>query len=193
MNKKHHLKEKLQESKNPNADQCEAQEEHASDTLEQPAIAEIEKLTAERDEWKNKAHLLAADMENLRKRVTIDMEKNAKYANTSFAKDLLPVADGLDKALEHAHKELDHAGENPFLTNMIAGIELVKKQLSDGLKKHNIEKMNSLGQIFDPNFHQVISQIDDPSQPAGTIVEEMQTGYMIGDRVLREAMVIVTK
>lgn len=190
MNKKHHLKEKLQEQ----VHQTPAEETTQHDESEtQNTGAEIEQLTAERDDWKNKAQHLAADMENLRKRVTIDMEKNAKYANTSFAKDLLPVADGLDKALQHAHKELDESGENPFLKNMIAGIDLVQKQLASSLKKHNIEKMDSLGKVFDPNFHQVISQVDDPSKPAGTIIEEMQTGYMIGDRVLREAMVIVAK
>ena len=203
MSKKHHLKEKLQEQTpeafqkpdtnatpaDTNADEHEKGHETSNETA-----AQIETLTAERDSWKDKALHLAADMENLRKRVAIDLEKNTKYANAEFAKSLLVVADGLDKAVEHAKKQLEEGkSADSFVQNLLTGIEMVQKQLSDALKKHHIEKMEILGTVFDPNFHQVISQIDDSSKPAGTIVDVMQTGYMIGDRVLREAMVIVTK
>lgn len=196
MSKKHHLKEKLQEQTSDTiqkphtpTDQTPSDETH-SNACEKI----IESLELERDEWKDKALHLAADMENLRKRVAIDLEKNTKYANADFAKSLLPVADGLDKAVEHAKKQLeDGKSADSFVQNLLTGIELVEKQLYSALKKHHIEKMDILGTVFDPNFHQVISQVDDPSKPVGTIVDVMQTGYMIGDRVLREAMVIVTK
>lgn len=196
MSKKHHLKEKLQEQtpSSPQTPNIPPQENNDQDACKCDSIQKIEKLENERDDWKDKALHLAADMENLRKRVAVDMEKNTKYANTEFAKSLLPVADGLDKAVEHAKKQLEE-GKNAdsFVHNLLTGIEMVQKQLDGTLKKHHIEKMDILGKVFDPNFHQVISQVDDSSKPAGTIIDVMQTGYMIGDRVLREAMVIVTK
>lgn len=193
MSKKHHLKEKLQEQ-TPQKPQTPADNEDLSADTPNETAAQIDTLTAERDSWKDKALHLAADMENLRKRVAVDMEKNTKYANAEFAKSLLVVADGLDKAVEHAKKQLDEGkSADSFVQNLLTGIEMVQKQLNDVLKKHHIEKMDILGTVFDPNYHQVISQVDDSSKPAGTIVDVMQTGYMIGDRVLREAMVIVTK
>ena len=137
---------------------------------------------------------MQAEMENLRKRTAIDMENHLKFACSKFAKDLLPVADCLANALECAQKEADNAPDNAFLKNMITGLQMVQKQLSDALKKQGVEKIDSLGNVFDPNLHQVISQIDVPDTEAGTIVQEMQTGYTIGgDRVLREAMVVVAK
>ncbi|MBR5130449.1 MAG: nucleotide exchange factor GrpE, partial [Alphaproteobacteria bacterium] len=142
----------------------------------------------------DKAMRLQAEMENLRKRTAHDMENHMKYAQAGFAKDLLPVADCLANALDCAKKELENASDKTFLQNMITGIEMVQKQLDSALKKHGVEKMSTLGVIFDPNLHQVISQIDDAEHPSGTIVQEMQTGYTIGgDRVLREAMVVVAK
>lgn len=199
MSKKHHLKDKLQEQtpeafQKPDTNATPADTNADEHETSNETAAQIETLTTERDSWKDKALHLAADMENLRKRVAIDLEKNTKYANAEFAKSLLVVADGLDKAVEHAKKQLEEGkSADSFVQNLLTGIEMVQKQLGDALKKHHIEKMEILGTVFDPNFHQVISQIDDSSKPAGTIVDVMQTGYMIGDRVLREAMVIVTK
>ena len=174
MSKKHHLKEKLQEQ-TPEAFQ-------KPDTNATPADTNADK----HEKGHETSNETAAQIETL--------EKNTKYANAEFAKSLLVVADGLDKAVEHAKKQLEEGkSADSFVQNLLTGIEMVQKQLSDALKKHHIEKMEILGTVFDPNFHQVISQIDDSSKPAGTIVDVMQTGYMIGDRVLREAMVIVTK
>lgn len=187
MDKRNDLKEKLAEAEAPQA--SEAEQAQASDTS-----AEILQLTVERDDWKNKTLMAHADMENLRKRVAQDLEKNTKFANASFAKDLLPVADNLSNALEYAKKQVQNDSDNSFFQNMIKGIELTLHELENVFHKHGITKMDSLGHTFDPNLHQVISQVEDTTKPAGTIVQEMQTGYTIGgDRVLREAIVIVTK
>lgn len=202
MSKKHHLKDHLESavqshgentvSRNDTEQETNEQsvpQEHAADLAE-----ELKAAVAERDSWKDRALRMQADMENLRKRMAHDMENHTKFAHANFAKDLLPVADCLANALDCAKKGLEHPDDQSFLKNMITGIEMVQKQLDDVLKKHGIEKMDSLGKLFDPNLHQVIGQIDDTGKEPGTIVQEMQTGYIIGgDRVLREALVLVAK
>lgn len=188
MDKKSDLKEKLAEQET--TETAPAKETVKKDKAEFDPTA----LVTDRDEWKNKALLAHADMENLRKRLALDLEKNTKFANAGFAKDLLPVADCLATAIDLAQKEAETSKDNAFLKNMIKGIEMTQSQLDNVFKKHGIEKIDALGEHFDPNLHQVISQVEDPTKPAGTIVQEMQTGYLIGkDRVLREAIVIVTK
>lgn len=156
---------------------------------------QIEALAKEVLHWKDLALRTAAEMENLRKRCQIDMQNTAKYANKDFAKDMLPVVDNLENALKHTRVEMGKATEAlpPFLTSLYQGVEMTHKQLLSALEKHKVTKMQDVGQIFNPDKHQVIQQVEDPSKPAGTIIEEMQTGYELDGRVLREAMVIVTK
>ena len=160
---------------------------------------ELLKAREETAHWKDLAMRATAEMENLRKRTQIDIEKSVRYANGSFAKDLLPVADCLEQALGYANQELEKekkagTAENPILTNLIKGVEMTHTNLMTALKKQQIEKMTGLGQVFDPNLHKVIQEVENSDKPAGTIIQELQTGYTIGgDRVLREAMVIVSK
>ncbi|MBR5130866.1 MAG: nucleotide exchange factor GrpE [Alphaproteobacteria bacterium] len=200
MDKKNSLKEQLSQvsEKNKTPQQKENEEKQPKDkTIKTPQPSDKEetiKAIEECAEWKERAMRMQAEMENLRKRTAIDMENHLKFACSKFAKDLLPVADCLANALECAKKEIIQTPDNTFLSNMITGLEMVQKQLSDALKKQGVEKIESLGKIFDPNLHQVISQIDVPNTEAGIIVQEMQTGYTIGgDRILREAMVVVSK
>lgn len=163
---------------------------------EVPAPVEAEqiaRLTEEADHWKDLALRSQAEMDNLRKRTKVDVENAVRYANKDFAKDLLTVADCLDSALKCALEDEAH-GQDAFLKNLVQGIEMTRKQFADALKKHGIEKMETAGRVFDPELHKVIQEVDDPSKPAGTIVQELQAGYTIsGARVLREAMVIVSK
>ena len=200
MDKKASLKEQLAEA----ADAPETPAPEKEDTKQTKGQKASEKNTNNKEElikaveecaeWKERAMRMQAEMENLRKRTAIDMENHLKFACSKFAKDLLPVADCLANALDCAQKEAEKTPDNAFLNNMITGLQMVQKQLSDALKKQGVEKIESLGKMFDPNLHQVISQIDVPETEAGTIVQEMQTGYTIGgDRVLREAMVVVSK
>jgi molecular chaperone GrpE len=200
MDKKMSLKEQLAEaSDKPKTPAQEKENTKQAKTEKTPEKntnnkEELIKAVEECAEWKERAMRMQAEMENLRKRTTIDMENHLKFACSKFAKDLLPVADCLANALECAQKEAEKTPDNAFLNNMITGLQMVQKQLSDALKKQGVEKIESLGKIFDPNLHQVISQIDVPDTEPGTIVQEMQTGYTIGgDRVLREAMVVVAK
>ena len=193
---KEHLSQVAEKPKVPNPNKTDEKQTKAGPTKDKKSAdkEELIKAVEKCAEWKERAMRMQAEMENLRKRTAIDMENHLKFACSKFAKDLLPVADCLANALECAQKQADNAPDNAFLKNMITGLQMVQKQLSDALKKQGVEKIDSLGKVFDPNLHQVISQIDVPDTEAGTIVQEMQTGYTIGgDRVLREAMVVVAK
>lgn len=146
--------------------------------------------------WKDLALRNAAEVENMRKRCALDMQNTARYANKDFALDMLPVMDNLERALKSAKVEMGKSDKpcEPFFVGLLQGVEMVHKQLEDALQKNHVKKMQDSGHVFDPEKHQVIQQVEDPSKPNGTIVEELQTGYMIGEnRVLREAMVVVTK
>ncbi len=156
-------------------------------------------LAEEVKKWQDIALRSQAEMENLRKRTQIDIEKAHKYANASFAKDLLPVADYLSGAIDYAQKEIEKSKEagtecDVFLVNLLKGVEMTQKQLHTVFERHQIKKMETKDIVFDPNLHKVIQEVEDETKEAGTIVQELQAGYTIaGDRVLREAMVIVSK
>lgn len=159
-----------------------------------------EVLNEEVQKWKDLALRSQAEMENLRKRTQIDIEKAHKYAIGSFAKELLTVADCLNGAVSHAEKGMETLKQSgneecvAFLENLLKGVQMTEKQLMSAFEKNGVQKMQSLGVVFDPNLHKVIQEIEDDTKEAGTIVQELQTGYTIsGDRVLREAMVIVSK
>ena len=160
---------------------------------------ELEKLAEEVAHWKDLAMRATAEMENVKKRTQIDIAKANRYATGGFAKDLLPVADSLEQAISFTKAEIAKEKEkgesiSPVLENLLKGVEMTAGNLVNALKKQQIEKMESMGKVFDPNLHKVIQEVEDATKPAGTVVQELQTGYTIGgDRVLREAMVIVTK
>lgn len=153
----------------------------------------IEELEAEIGKLKDLYMRSQAEMENLRRRTQIELEKRSKFAISSFAHDLLPVNDNLSRAMESIPQEI--RDEQPeLIKNLIIGLELTQKDLISALEKNNIKPIESIGHIFDPNLHKVVQEVDDPSKPAGTIIQEWQKGYTIGgDRVLREAVVVVTK
>ena len=102
---------------------------------------------------------------------------------------MLGVADHLQRAIDAAMKEENNAS----CEGLLKGVELTQQELTKVFDKFNVHKMDIIGTVFDPNYHQVIQEVPDGSKPAGTIIAEVQTGYMISDRILREAMVVVTK
>lgn len=152
---------------------------------------ELEALKEENQKLKGEFLRAYADAENTKKRCLQEIEKNNKYAISSFAKNLLSVADNLHRALDSIPE--DKKDECEGLTNLLKGVELTEADLMHVFEKNGIQKMNIMGTVFDPNFHQVVQEVEDPEKPAGTIIAELQTGYMINDRILREAMVVVTK
>ena len=152
-------------------------------------LAEVlEKLMLENAKLKDDCLRAFAEAENTKKRCLQEIDKNNKFAVANFAKELLGVADNLQRAIEAAAKE-----ENAACEGLLKGVELTQSELTKVFDKFNIHKMDIMGTVFDPNFHQVIQEVPDSSKPTGTIVAEIQTGYMINDRILREAMVVVTK
>ena len=175
-------------------------EEPVEKITEEERDTTIEELTQQAQKWQDLALRSQAEMENLRKRTQIDIEKAHKYAIVSFAKELLNVADCLNGAVSHAQKGIETLKQNgneecvTFLENLLKGVQMTEKQLMTAFEKNGVQKMQSLGVVFDPNLHKVIQEIEDDSKEVGTIIQELQTGYTIsGDRVLREAMVIVSK
>ena len=152
----------------------------------------IKALEKEKNELKEKYLRTAAEMENLRKRTAIEIEKTSRFAISKFAKDLLSVADNLSRALDTLNKE-ENQTHSEAIKNLIAGIELTQKELSSAFEKNGIYKQESKGKIFDPQKDKVVQEREDKSVPAGTVLEEWQPAYMIGDRILREAVVVVAK
>lgn len=149
-------------------------------------------MRAEVADAKDRLLRTMADMENLRRRTEREKSDARRYAITAFANDLLNVGDNLSRAL-HSLDEKARAAADDDIANMIAGVEMTERELLNVFGRHGIERVDPTGGQFDPNFHQAMFEIEDKSIASGTIIEVMQPGYMIGDRVLRPAMVSVAK
>lgn len=167
-------------------------EENLEENAEMQDFSQIEKDNIEALRLEN-AHLkdeylrALAESENTKKRCAQEIEKNNKYAISSFAKNLLSVADNLHRAIEAAAQNAENCQD------LLKGVEMTEAELMKVFNKHGITKMEVMDKHFDPNFHQVIQEVEDKSKPNGTVIAELQTGYMINDRILREAMVVVSK
>lgn len=153
---------------------------------------EINALRKEAEQMRDKFMRTYAEMENIKKRCQIEIEKNAKIAISDFALDLLPVADNLERAL--AQPVPEELKDNAFIKSLLEGVQMTQKQLIHALDKNGVSVIESVGKPFDPNTQKAIQQVVDDTKEEGTVVQEWQKGYKIGgDRVLREAMVIVSK
>jgi molecular chaperone GrpE len=159
---------------------------------ERDAFAVIEALNAENSQLKDRVLRTLAEMENLRRRTEREIADAKTYGVTSFARDMLTVVDNLARALEHVPAEA-RAAADPQIQSVIEGVELTARDLEAILGRHGVKKLDPKGQKFDPNFHQAIFEAPDPTLPAGTVSQVVQTGWTIGDRVLRPAMVGVSK
>ena len=171
------------------------EDESATDeanSAEQPEDDQVASLMEEAADLKERLLRTMADMENLRKRSEREKAEATLYAATSFARDLLSVADSLDRALQSIPEEgrdtLDEATRN-----LLAGIEVTHKEFINVLSRHGIARIEPMGGKFDPHFHQAMFEVPDASSPPGTVVQVMQAGYTIGERCLRPALVGVAK
>ena len=172
--------EHLEEGKNKKE---EVVEEDAEETEEEKLKEEVRTLKEE------KIRVLA-EMENLRKRFDREKIDSIKYGSVNFARDILSPGDNLERALSAINEEEDHP---KYIKNLIEGLLMVKKELSTVLEKNGITKIDTLNKKFDPNLHQAMMEIENNDLDEGTVVQEIQNGYMMHDRLLRPAMVGVSK
>jgi len=149
-------------------------------------------LEREHAEMKDRLLRTLAEMENLRKRTEREIADSRLYSVTSFARDLLVVADNMRRALEAVTPELRSTAESGVQA-LIDGIELTERELLKALEKNGVRQFTPQGEKFDPNLHQAMFEIPDATVPAGNVVQVVQPGYLIGDRVLRPALVAVSK
>jgi molecular chaperone GrpE len=154
--------------------------------------AENKALKEEAAAQKDKTLRALADLENMRRRAEKDLADARAYAVTRFAGDMLNTADNLRRALDAIPAEARAEADGAFKT-FIEGIELTERDLHGHLARHGVKKLEPMDTKFDPNFHQAIFEIPDDSVPHGTVRQVMQTGFSIGERVLRPAMVGVSK
>ena len=170
----------------------DAQQLEAGQSAQAQAPAPSTALEREHAEMKDRLLRTLAEMENLRKRTEREIADSRLYSVTSFARDLLVVADNMRRALETVTPELRNNGEGGVKA-FIEGIELTERELLKALEKNGVRQFTPQGEKFDPNLHQAMFEIPDATVPAGSVVQVVQPGYMIGDRVLRPALVGVSK
>jgi molecular chaperone GrpE len=155
-----------------------------------PELAEHDALKAELEEARNQTLYVQAEMQNLRRRTEKEMSDARAYATTSFARDLLSVADNLTRALAAIPSEF--RGDEK-LKPLLTGIEMTGKELETVFQRNGITRIEAVGQALDPNKHQAIMEMESADAAPGTVIHEMQSGWMIKDRLLRPAMVGVAK
>ncbi|HEY5928228.1 MAG TPA: nucleotide exchange factor GrpE [Kofleriaceae bacterium] len=171
-------------------------EVEAPDLVPEPAPDPIKELEAKlaaaekekKDNW-DRYLRSAADLENLRKRQKRELEDVKFETKNKVLKEMLPVVDNLERAIEHA----GGGGEgDQALRPIVDGVQLVLRQFTTAFERLDVQAIDALGQPFDPNLHEAISQVES-DQPAGTIVQVLQRGYRAGERLLRPALVVVAK
>ncbi len=159
-----------------------------------PEISNAPDVLEETESLRDQLLRALAEVENVRKRADRDREEASKYGITSFARDIVSIADNLKRALESVPNLNEReAADNPITKSLQEGISLTQQELESVLARHGIERIEPLGEVFDHNYHQAMFELDNEDQPAGTVVQVLQPGYKIHDRLLRPAMVGVVK
>jgi molecular chaperone GrpE len=154
--------------------------------------AELEKVEAEKADLKDRLMRLAADMENLRKRTQRDVADAREYSISKFAGEMLAVSDNLRRALEAIPNEARDAGDAGFKA-LIDGVELTERSMLQALERSGVKRVAPKGERFDANFHQAMFEVENVEVPHNTVVEVVQDGYVIGERMLRPAIVGVSR
>jgi molecular chaperone GrpE len=152
-------------------------------TLPKQDYEELLKRVAELDSLKDRLLHSAADFENAKKRLTRERDEYVKFSQENLIRDLLPVLDNFERALAHAGE-----GDSANSKGIVAGVEMVRKQLFDALKNQGLKRLQAVGEVFDPHEHEAVGFVHEPG-PENIIVEEVQPGYRLHDRLLRAAKV----
>src|SRR6185369_9341344 len=148
----------------------------------------VEGLQAENAELQDKHLRAVAETQNVRRRAQQDVEKERKFGIERFARDVLPVADNLGRALSALPADVD-----PAIKNVIVGVQATERELQSVLERHGVTRIEAVGKAFNADFHQAMMEVQDPSVPSGTVVQELIPGYLLAGRLLRAAMVAVSK
>jgi molecular chaperone GrpE len=161
--------------------------EGSPEVAEHDRVAELERQL---EEANNKALYAAAEIQNVRRRLETEKQQAANYATTQFARDMLAIKDHLERALDAVTEEL--RGDK-VASNFLAGIESTARELEQVFTRHGVNRIDSVGEALDPHRHQAMMEVPTADAEPGTIVQEMQPGYMLKDRLLRPALVGVAR
>jgi molecular chaperone GrpE len=153
-----------------------------------PVERELQALREEKARLEDRFLRLQADFDNHRKRMLREKQETLSYGHENVVKDLLPVVDNLERAIEHAS-----ASSGADFEGMLQGVELVRRELLGVLAKHGVGPIEAEGEVFDPNLHEALAQVEDEKVPAGRVARVLQRGYRLRDRLLRPARVLVSK
>lgn len=153
--------------------------------------AELDKKATEAAQKQDAYVRAMAEMENVRRRLEKEKEETARYAISKFAKDILSVGDNFQRVI--AAVPQDALANDPALKSLLDGVVLAERDYRGALERHGVKGIDPKGQPFNPHMHQAVMEQDDPSVPAGTVLQVFQTGYLIDDRCLRPAMVVVAR
>jgi molecular chaperone GrpE len=162
--------------------------ENELDPIEQEVVSLREEVAASKDRLLR----FAAEAENTKKRLEREKAEATLYAASNFAKDLLGVADTLSRTLAAVPPE-ERDIIDDIMKKFLIGIEMTERELLNVFQRHNLRKMETIGQKFDPNFHQALFEVPTSEKPPGTVMQEIQSGYVVGERCLRPALVGVAK
>jgi molecular chaperone GrpE len=175
----------------PRAEASQAAEPEAPDSeapRDEGEAPEEASLQAKLDDARDKYLRLAADFENYKRRVRREREELYNYANENLIKELLETVDNLERALDHAQQSTE-GGDSKTL---LEGVELTHRSLMQALDKVGVQVVSPEGAEFDPNVHEAVRQVPSDEHPAGSVVEVLQKGYLLKDRLLRPALVVVS-
>lgn len=186
------------ENRNDQAEEEQREEAEAASQTDQPEdeagkdsnLTEADALEEKVKEFQEQVLRSQAEMQNVRRRAEIDVEKAHKFALEKFVKELLPVADSLEKAVESTEGHED-AGE--VVANIREGVEMTLTLFMSSLQKFNVKQLNPVGEPFDPQQHEAMSMVSAPDAEPNTVVAVVQKGYTLNDRLVRPAMVVIAK
>lgn len=177
-----------QEEKVENETNEVEQEEQGDEQTQEEELTEeqkkIEQLEKEKEELNNRLLRVHADYDNFRRRTREEKERDAKYRSQNLVEEILPVLDNFERAL-------NVETTNDESKSILQGMDMIYRQLLDALKKEGVSVIDAVGKPFDPNYHQAVMQVNEEGYESNTVVEELQKGYMLKDRVIRPSMVKV--
>ncbi len=170
----------------------QAEAEAPLSALDPASLAtEVELQQAQIADLRDRLLRAHAEMDNIRKRAERDKEETAKYAITRFARDVVTVADNFERAVQSVPSGA--AEQDPALKSLVEGVTMTEREFLNVLERYGVKRINPKGETFNPHHHQAMMEVQNADVPAGTILEVFQPGYVIEDRVLRPAMVVVAK